>query len=120
MPFNIGLSDEYGSTYQVDTGDIAWSPLILQFGIFGTIVLVFVYSGFFKKFMLLKEYPLMQTGILYIVALFITSFYSVLIFLPQTICLLMLFVAYAINVARNKRMNVEVTMLEDQDEIAFI
>lgn len=94
LRFNIGLPDEANGVTQVDTGDIIWSVLILQFGIAGVLFLIIYYISFLAKFLIYKTNPVTQIGILLIVVLFITSFYGTSILQPYTTCMLMLFAAY--------------------------
>jgi hypothetical protein len=94
LRFNIGLPDDANNVVQVDTGDIIWSVMILQFGIVGIFFFVIYYGSFLLKFLVFKENPIAQIGILFIAILFITSFYGTAILQPYTTCMLMLFVAY--------------------------
>lgn len=94
LRFNIGLPDEANNVVQVDTGDIIWSVMILQFGIAGIVFFIIYYASFLIKFLVFKENAIAQIGILFIVILFITSFYGTAILQPYTTVMLMLFVAY--------------------------
>jgi hypothetical protein len=80
---------------QIDTGDIAWTLLMLQLGFIGTLLFVFVYLDILKKFFAFKSDSIMQIGIQYILYLFIASFYITDLLASYDICLLMLFVSYA-------------------------
>jgi hypothetical protein len=94
LRFNIGLPDEANGVTQVDTGDIIWSVLILQFGIAGILFFIIYYVSFAIKFLAYKNNPIAQIGVLLIVFLFITSFYGTSILQPYTTCMIMLFAAY--------------------------
>lgn len=94
LRFNIGLPDDNNGVKQVDTGDIIWSVMILQFGIAGIVFFILYYLAFLIKFLAFKTEPVVQIGILFIVVLFITSFYGTAILQPYTTCMLMLFAAY--------------------------
>jgi hypothetical protein len=94
LRFNIGLPDDAGNVFQVDTGDIIWSVMVLQFGLLGIVCFIFFYFSFFRKFWLFKQDIIPQAGILYIVILFITSFYGTAILQPYTTCMVVLIAAY--------------------------
>jgi hypothetical protein len=95
LNFNVGGTlDDTGRIAQVDTSDIAWSPLIINFGIAGTLIFLSMYTSILKKFYGLRNSKIMMVGILYIISLFFTSFYSILIMAQSTICFLMLLAAY--------------------------
>jgi len=94
LNFNIGLIDDTGGIIQVDTSDIAWSSMIIYFGIAGTIIFMAIYTGFLKRFYTLRSDSTMMVGFLFIINLLCTSFYGVTIISQPTICLLMLFGAY--------------------------
>lgn len=100
LRFNIGLPNDQNGITQVDTGDIIWSVMILQFGIVGILFFILYYLSFFVKFLEYKENAIVQIGALYIVILFITSFYGTSILQPYTTCMLMLFAAYTYQLKR--------------------
>ncbi|ANE49623.1 hypothetical protein [Flavisolibacter tropicus] len=112
LNFNIGMDDGYGNVSQVASSDIAWSSMILQMGVAGTLVFILFHISFLKDFFKEREDGIMQVGALYIIALFITSFFSNTISLPYTTSLLVLFGAYYYQLYLNKRAK---SYLNDQD-----
>jgi hypothetical protein len=102
LRFNIGLPNDFNEVTQVDTGDIIWSVMILQFGIAGIAFFVIYYISFLRKFLTFKADPIAQIGILFIVVLFITSFYGTAILQPYTTCMLMLFAAYTFGIKQTE------------------
>jgi O-antigen ligase len=87
LNFQIGLKNNYGIT-QLDTGDIAWSSLIVRFGIVGTIVyLIFFYAllSFFWKRRKTKEYlhSLLYLFYLLLTSIITTDLVNVWIFAPM-------------------------------------
>jgi hypothetical protein len=103
LNFNIGLIDDTGGIIQVDTSDIAWSSMIIYFGIAGTIIFMTIYAGFLRRFYALRSANTMMVGFLFIINLLITSFYSVTIISQPTICLLMMFGAYHYLLSNQKK-----------------
>jgi hypothetical protein len=97
LNFNVGMTDEYGNVTQVASGDIAWSVLLLQMGIIGSLMFLFFHISFLLKFFLQRKDNYMQVGILYIICLILTSLYSNMIMLPYVTSLVMLFCAYYSN-----------------------
>jgi hypothetical protein len=97
LNFNIGMDDGYGNIAQVASSDIAWSSLLLQMGIAGAIAFIFFHIALLNKFFKSRENIYIQVGALYIIALFMTSFFSNTITLPYTTALVMLFAAYYFN-----------------------
>lgn len=112
LNFNIGMDDGYGNVSQVASSDIAWSSMILQMGIAGTIAFILFHIAFLRQFLGVREDGIMQVGALYIIALFITSFFSNTISLPYSTSLLMLFGAYYYQLSLNKKAK---TYLNGQD-----
>ncbi len=94
LRFNIGLPDEANNPTQVDTGDIIWSVMVLHFGLAGILFFIIYYVSFIIKFLAFKQDAIAQSGILFIVILFITSFYGTAMLQPYTTCMVMLFAAY--------------------------
>lgn len=94
LKFNIGLPDDANNVSQVDTGDIIWSVMLLQFGLLGIACFVLYYFYFLAKFYPFRYDPISQIGILYIAILLITSFYGTSILKPYTTCMVVLFAAY--------------------------
>jgi len=94
LKFNVGLPDDAGNVTQVDTGDVIWSVMLLQFGLVGILCFVLYYVYFFVKFYPYRYDPISQIGMLYIVILVITSFYGTSILKPYTTCMVVLFAAY--------------------------
>jgi hypothetical protein len=111
LNFNIGMDDGYGNVSQVASSDIAWSSMILQMGVVGSILFILFHTALIGKFFKEREDGIMQVGALYIIALFITSFFSNTISLPYTTSLLMLFGAYYYQLSLNKKAK---TYLNDQ------
>jgi len=95
LRFNVGGStDDTGTIAQVDTSDIAWAPLLIHFGIAGTIIFLSVYFNLLKRFYKYRNDKNMIVGFLFLISLFFTSFYGILMISQFTISLLMLFAAY--------------------------
>jgi hypothetical protein len=101
LNFNVGMTDEYGNVTQVASGDIAWSVLLLQMGIAGSLMFLFFHVSLLRKFFLQRKDSYMQVGILYIICLILTSLYSNMIMLPYVTTLIMLFCAYYHNLENN-------------------
>ena len=94
LSFTIGLTSEYGEVAQVDTSDIAWSVFVVHFGIVGTLALLYFYWSLTRLFLSKKDDVICKVGVLYLLSLIFTSFYSVSIILPQTFCLIVFLAAY--------------------------
>ena len=94
LRFNIGLPDDENNVTQVDTGDVIWSVMVLQFGLFGILFFIFFYYYFLRIFYVFKKSVVPQIGILYIVILFITSFYGTAILQPYSTCMVVFIAAY--------------------------
>ena len=95
LSFNVGgATDETGTISQVDTSDIAWAPLIIYFGVAGSIIFLSVYFNLMVRFYKYRDDKTMIVGFLFLISLFFTSFYSILLISQFTISLLMLFAAY--------------------------
>jgi len=105
LNFNIGMSDGYGNVTQVASSDIVWSVLLLQLGLAGIFAFILFHLSLLKKFFSKRTEPFMQVGVLYIVCLLITSFYSNTIVLPYVTMLLMLFAAYYYNLSKRTFIN---------------
>lgn len=102
LNFNIGMSDGYGNVAQVASSDIAWSTLLLQIGLLGIAVFILVHIFLLVNFYKQRHNAFMLAGLLYIISLFITSFYSNNIVLPYVTSLLMLFAAYHYRIVNTK------------------
>jgi len=48
LPFSIGLKNKYGSTIQLDTGDIVWAIFLMRLGVIGTILILINYLFILK------------------------------------------------------------------------
>jgi hypothetical protein len=94
LRFYIGAPDDDGNISQVANIDIVWAGMLLQLGIVGSLIFIFLHLFLLKVFFTQKSDPYMQTGIFYIVSLFISSFYGSIIAMPYTMCMTMLFAAY--------------------------
>lgn len=94
LRFYIGAPDDDGNISQVANVDIAWASMLLHLGIVGSLIFIFLHLFLIKVFFTQKHDQHMQTGIFYIVNLFITSLYGSIIALPFTMCMTMLFAAY--------------------------
>ena len=94
LRFYIGIPDEDGNISQVANVDIVWAGMLLQLGIAGSLLFIFLHFFLVKAFFSQKSDPYMQTGILYIISLFITSLYGSAISMPYTMSMTMLFAAY--------------------------
>ena len=76
LHFNVGLKDESGQIAQINTGDIAWSILILNFGIVGTIVYLLCIIWLLVQFFKLFTFGYAKLCACYILLVLITSFYG--------------------------------------------
>lgn len=94
LRFYIGAPDDDGNISQVANIDIVWAGMILQLGILGSLIFIFLHLFLIRIFFTQKRDQYMQTGIFYIVSLFISSFYGSIIVMPYTMCMIMLFAAY--------------------------
>lgn len=94
LQFYIGVPDDYGNISQVANIDIAWASMLLQLGIVGTVIFILLHLFLVKAFWTQRKDMYMQTGILYIISLFISSLYGSVIVMPYTMCMIMLFAAY--------------------------
>jgi hypothetical protein len=94
LQFYIGVPDDDGNISQVANIDIAWASMLLQLGIVGTVLFILLHLALLKYFWSQRKDRYMQTGILYIVCLFIMSLYGSVIVMPYTMCMTMLFAAY--------------------------
>jgi hypothetical protein len=94
LRFYIGSPDKDGNISQVANIDIVWASMLLQLGILGSLLFIFLHLFLLKLFFTQRRNPYMQTGIFYIVSLLISSFYGSIIAMPYTICMTMLFAAY--------------------------
>lgn len=94
LKFYIGSPDDEGNISQISNIDIVWASMLLQLGLSGTLIFVLVYTSLFKRFYAQRTDGYMQVGMLYLVSLFITSFYGSMIAMPYVTCLIMLFAAY--------------------------
>jgi hypothetical protein len=68
--------------------------MLLQLGIVGSLIFIFLHLTLLKEFFMQRRNPYMQTGIFYIVSLFISSLYGSVIAMPFTMCMTMLYAAY--------------------------
>jgi hypothetical protein len=101
LRFYVGSPDDDGNISQVANIDIAWASMLLQLGIGGTLIFIILHLFLIKVFRTRRKDAYMQTGILYIVSLFISSLYGSIIAMPYTMCMIMLFAAYYFHVAYN-------------------
>jgi len=84
-----------GRVIQVDTGDIAWSVVIIKTGLAGLgLLLVFLVSSFFAAGSNRGEYAVVYRGAL--IYFFVTSFFSNNMISPIAMLPLMLFLAMAL------------------------
>lgn len=103
LSFTVGTSyDDNSMVPQIATGDIAWSPLVLNIGFIGIVSFLILFIGFMKRFLLLRKNDLIKIGIYFIICLFITSFYSTLILQPYNLCMVMFFAAYSYHLKMKK------------------
>jgi len=94
LRFYIGVPDDDGNISQVANIDIAWAAMLLQLGIVGTVLFILLHLFLIRSFWEQKKNSYMQTGILYLVSLFVSSLYGSIIVMPYTMCMTMLFAAY--------------------------
>lgn len=104
LAFIVGTTnDENNSNVpQVDTGDITWSLLILQIGLIGIGFFLLAYTGIISTFISLLKDNIMKVGLLFVICLFISSFYMIDILQSYNICFISLFLAYAYHLRRAK------------------
>lgn len=95
LGFIIGYPHPWGTITQVDTADIAWSPLIVKLGFAGTTLYVLVYLSGVKRSWQRIETRLGTAGFGYLAVYLIMSFTSSLFFDPGTIAGLC-FVSYVV------------------------
>lgn len=78
LRFNIGLRDKISKeVIQVETGDIIWSTLILQRGIIGALLFLFLIIKFILKQYKNFIYPYAKLCFCYTTVLLLISFYTV-------------------------------------------
>lgn len=94
LRFYVGSPDDDGNISQVANIDIAWASMLLQLGITGTLIFILLHLFLIKVFRMRRKDAYMQTGILNIVCLFVSSLYGSVIVMPYTMCMTMLFAAY--------------------------
>ncbi len=101
LGFKIGLVNPLtGRAVQVDTGDIAWSVVVIKTGFFGLgLLLWFLLSSYFAVGPAANKYAIVyRGGLLYIL---VTSFFSINVVMPNSMIQLTLFLALAL---RSKEM----------------
>lgn len=75
LSFEVGAYDErIGRVSQINTGDIAWSLLILQLGFAGTSLFVIVLVQFARLFYRYRSEPFGPVGLLSLMTTFLISF----------------------------------------------
>jgi hypothetical protein len=75
LSFEVGAFDERtGRISQINTGDIAWSLLILQLGFVGTILFIIVLVKFIRLFYRHRLVPFSVVGLLSVSVTFLISF----------------------------------------------
>ncbi len=75
LSFQAGLFNERtGQISQVDTGDIAWSLLILYMGVVGVIFFIALHIQLFRYFLRHRNIPLSIVGLLTLATVFFLSF----------------------------------------------
>jgi hypothetical protein len=107
LRFYIGAPDEDGNISQIANIDIAWASMLLQLGIAGSLLFIFLHLYLLKVFFSRRHDPYMQTGIFYIVSLFISSLYGSVIAMPYTMCMTMLFAAYYFQTMAIRRKSIQ-------------
>ena len=97
LGFRIGLKSFYtGRAVQVDTGDIAWSVIVIKTGFIGlALMLLLMASTFFTVSSSTKKYAIVyRGGLLYFL---LTSFFSINFIMPSYMLSLTLFLVLAIH-----------------------
>jgi len=97
LGFKIGLKNPLtGRAVQVDTGDIAWSVVVIKTGFLGlAILLLFLLSSYLSVGPSSNKYAVVyRGGLLYFL---VTSFFSINFVMPSYMIPLMLFLVLAIN-----------------------
>lgn len=104
LRFYIGSPDDDGNISQIANIDIAWASMLLQLGIAGTLIFIFLHLWLLRAFFIQRHDPYMLTGFFYIISLFVSSLYGSIISMPYTMCMTMLFAAhyFRITVGRSK------------------
>lgn len=97
LGFKIGLKSPFtGRAVQVDTGDIAWSVMVIKTGFLGMgLMLLFLLGSYLTVGPSISQYAVIYRGGL--IYFFITSFFSTNFVTPNYMVPLMLFLALAIN-----------------------
>ena len=67
LNFKVGLKDIYGDIIQIDTGDIAWSLLILKLGFLGSIIFILSYLYILCQAYMKREFPMHLALLFYII-----------------------------------------------------
>ena len=103
LTFTVGTTSEDNSSVpQVATGDIAWSSLIINFGIVGILAYINLFFGYFRDFFRKRHDDVMKVGMHTVIGLLITSFYGTTILQPYTSMLLAFFGAYAYRLSQEQ------------------
>ncbi|WP_278631169.1 hypothetical protein [Parabacteroides goldsteinii] len=103
--FVIGLSDENGGIYQLDTPDIAWSNFVVRYGYIGTFAYLVFYIGLAWFFFVNRKDKLSLSLLLYMLLVLGTSLTSdVLYQVGRNVFVLMLF-DFIIDKKRNEENN---------------
>lgn len=95
LTFEVGAHDKRtGQVTQINTGDIAWSLLVLQLGFVGTLLFVIVMVQFSRLFYRFRSVPLGAVGLLTVATTLIISFAGTeLLMIPFRTLLVLLAVA---------------------------
>ncbi|WP_114936354.1 hypothetical protein [Mucilaginibacter endophyticus] len=85
LDFLIGLIDDQNHIVQVDTADIVWSLLLLQTGLVGIGLFIWMFVRYIKFFFKNREYTLSYLTGIYLSVLLFTSFFGIEITIPPVI-----------------------------------
>ncbi|WP_207495273.1 hypothetical protein [Aridibaculum aurantiacum] len=106
LSFNIGLQNDFKEVSQIDTGDIIWSVLILQVGIIGVLLFVSLVFQYIYFFLLNKEISIAFISGMFLLSLFISSFFSIeILFVPNIALYSMLYVYVKKLKLSNRKLN---------------
>jgi len=98
--FVIGLPDELsGKTFQLDTGDISYSILLMRYGYLGTLLVLSLYFFLMTVFYKNRQDPAGLFSFVYFVVVIVVTFFSYILILP--ISFLLPLITYSV-VLKNK------------------
>lgn len=93
LGFIVGYKDESGTILQVNMGDIAWSTLILRFGVIGTLLFLALYMRSIALVWRARESEFSTSGSAYLILFLLTTITSSLTIEPHMFAALSMLVA---------------------------